>query len=624
MKILLTDHPWHDLSIESEIFDRAGFEFVHGPGAAGSAAEIEALVGEANPVAIMTCWAPVSAKSIALPRSLAVVARMGVGLDNIDVAAATARGAWVTNVPAYCVQEVAVHALALTLAAERHVVALARDVRNRGWHAPELAPRRVSELVVGIIGYGRIGRETARYVAGLGCEVLAFSPSYVEEDRLARPATIPQIQAQCDIIILHAPLSANTELMIDRDFLERCRKCPLIVNVSRGGLIDNEALIAALDQELIRGAALDVIEGEPSPPAALLQRDDVIVTPHIAYLSASSMKELRRTACEDVVRVLRGDTPVNGCNRPAGLSPPGTLPGGVSSDVELQVVDDQPIVIKTALPQLKVAAEWLSDPRRSAVEVRALRVAADLIGSDAVPRVLWEDTAANRFAMEYIGPPMRNWKEELLRGVVDCDMMVKAGRMLARLHSQATKISDLSSQFADKAFFEQLRIQPFFQNTAAKLPDVAGQILTLADRLRSRASTLVHGDFSPKNLLTDGTRLIILDFEVAHWGDPAFDVAFFVSHLLLKSFHMPLSETSLRSGAQAFLNAYASEGGVAEDDGHLAGLVAALMLARTDGDSPVDYLSMFEQNRSRTFAMAILNTHPASLSALLAQQEPAK
>ena len=131
-RVVLTDHPWADLDIEREIIAGAGYELVSGPVVAGSADEVTQLVSEADPLAILTCWAPVPESAIAAAPNLAIVARMGVGLDNIDVAAASARGAWVTNVPDYCVGEVADHAIALLLASERCVVGLDRAVRHQG------------------------------------------------------------------------------------------------------------------------------------------------------------------------------------------------------------------------------------------------------------------------------------------------------------------------------------------------------------------------------------------------------------------------------------------------------------------------------------------------------------
>jgi D-3-phosphoglycerate dehydrogenase len=318
--VVLTDHPWADVGLERELVEQAGFALVTGGTQAGSTKAIETLVSANDPVAIMTCWAPVSAKAIAAPTRLAIVARVGVGLDNIAVPEATSRGAWVTNVPDYCVAEVADHAIALLLAAVRGTTALDRDVKAQGWHVPSFVPRRLSELTVGVIGYGRIGRETARKLQAFGCRILAVNLVSVSADPGVTMTTLAAVQAEADAIVLHVPLSADTAGMVDTAFLAACRRRPIIINVSRGGLIDNDALLAALDANMIAGAALDVIDGEPHPPRALMNRADVIVTPHIAYLSDASLIELRRRACEEVVRVLTGEAPHHPCNAPAHAS----------------------------------------------------------------------------------------------------------------------------------------------------------------------------------------------------------------------------------------------------------------------------------------------------------------
>lgn len=315
--ILLTDHPWADVDLERSLVEGAGYSFVGGGTQAGSAAYVEGLVEAHDPVAILTCWAPVSARAIALPSRLKMVGRVGVGLDNIAVPDVTARGAWVTNVPDYCVAEVSDHALALLLSAVRGVALLDRDVKARGWHVPDFVPRRLSDLTVGLVGYGRIGRETARKLAAFGFKIIVSDPGVKSIEAGVTLTDIAGIQRDADAIILHAPLNALTAGMIDAAFLGGCKRAPILINVSRGGLVDNDALIAALDAKRISLAALDVVDGEPDPPRALLGRNDTIITPHIAYLSDASLIELRRRACEEAVRVLGGERPMNPCNEPA-------------------------------------------------------------------------------------------------------------------------------------------------------------------------------------------------------------------------------------------------------------------------------------------------------------------
>lgn len=325
-RVLLTDHPWPDVEIERRILGVAGLELHAGPGRAGTAKEIEALVAAHDPVAVMTCWADVSAAAVSIPSELRVVARMGVGLDNIAVAAATARGAWVVNVPDYCVEEVSDHAVALLLDHWRGVAALDRESKQGRWEPATATARRVRNMTIGIIGYGRIGSATARKLArGFGCRVLVNSPRLMADPGAGREtapgiqvAALAQIQRDADAIVLHLPLTLATRHFVNARFLADCARKPLLVNVSRGGLVDNDALVPALDGGQLAGAALDVVEGEPAPPASIIGRSDVIATPHIAFLSDASLAELRQRSSEDVVRVLRGERPLHPCNTPRG------------------------------------------------------------------------------------------------------------------------------------------------------------------------------------------------------------------------------------------------------------------------------------------------------------------
>ena len=171
--VVLTDHPWDDLNVEEQIFADAGIDLIAGPSTASPAAVVEQLVVDANPDAILTCFATVSAAAIQAPDKLVIVARLGIGLDNIDVAATTERGAWVTNVPDYCVGEVSDHAVAFLLGHMRGVLQFDRAAKRGEWAPGNVELRRISDLVVGLVGYGRIGKETGRKLRALGCRVRA-------------------------------------------------------------------------------------------------------------------------------------------------------------------------------------------------------------------------------------------------------------------------------------------------------------------------------------------------------------------------------------------------------------------------------------------------------------------
>lgn len=586
----------------------AGYELVAGPEKAAGPAEIEALVGASDPVAIMTCWGQVTPDAIAAPSRLALVARLGVGLDNIAVSAATERGAWVSNVPDYCVGEVSDHAIGLLLAHFRGIARLDAVTKAAGWKPDGSRLERVADLTIGIIGYGRIGRETARKLKAFGCRVLTVARDSQPNDGIAEPVCLATLQAETDVIILHVPLTRETSGMVNDAFLAACRRSPLLINVSRGGLVDNDALERALDAGLVRGAALDVVDGEPTPPPSVLARSDVIVTPHIAFASTASMLELRRRACEEVVRVLRGEAPLHPCNQPAGTtggarSTP--MEGGVSSDIRLVETPQGMIVVKQALSKLRVAAEWFSDPARSATEVAAIDAFGALLDPGSVPEVLWVRPEENSFAMRLVDPRLRNWKKDLLAGTIDPATSAAAARLLGLAHARSAVRDDLRQRFADTTYFHELRIEPFFLRVAERVPQHRDIVLATVAEIAGRRTALVHGDYSPKNILAAGAEVVILDFEVAHWGDPHFDLGFCLSHLLLKGLRRQADAGAFIGLIETFLDAYGSNG-PAIDDRHLCHVVGCLLLARFEGRSPVDYLADLNPARARELAAALL------------------
>ncbi len=297
------------------MIEGAGHTLIAGPSTPLPEQEIDALVAAHNPQAIMTCWAQVSAKAISTPTDLKIVQRIGVGLDNIAVPAATERGAWVANVPDYCVGEVADHAVALLLDWARGTVGFDRSVKAGRWNPAVAKLRRVSDLTIGIIGIGRIGATTARRLAAFGCHVLGYSPS----GRAVPGVDMMSLDAllgASDAVMIHAPLTESSKHLINAQRIAAMKPGAFLINVSRGPLVETAALIAALERGHLSGAGLDVVEGEPEPPRALVDRADVIVTPHIAFSSEASLAELRRRSAEEVVRVLAGETPHFPCNAP--------------------------------------------------------------------------------------------------------------------------------------------------------------------------------------------------------------------------------------------------------------------------------------------------------------------
>lgn len=283
------------------------------------------------------------------------------------------------------------------------------------------------------------------------------------------------------------------------------------------------------------------------------------------------------------------------------------LDGGVASDVAI-IRDEQgrEIVVKQALPKLKVAADWRCDPARSSQEVEALRVAPALLGNGVVPQVLWADAPNHRFAMERIDDSLRNWQTQLSAGQVNLLTAARVGELLARLQTESARDSNLSTTFGNREFFELLRIQPFFVRAAERNPQAREPVDRVIELLRSSGRVLVHGDYSPKNMLARDEQVVILDWEVVHWGEPRFDIAFCLSHLLLTGWRRGSSRSSFYAACHAFSGGYAKHGPIALHDTVLGRVIGALVLARLDGDSPVNFLHELDVEDVRKRALRLL------------------
>lgn len=316
--VLITDYAWADLEIERQIIEGAGFRLAAGPSSPAPAETIAEMVREHQPAAILTCWAQVSADAIAASPNLRIVARLGIGLDNIAVDEATRRGVWVTNVPAYCLEEVSDHAVAMILAWSRGLLHFDREVKAGRWEPATAKLRRVSTITCGIVGYGRIGQRTAHKLrAGFGVRVLAHDALPRSADASVEFVPLDELLSRSDVVVVHVPFTVETRHLINRNRLALMRPGAFLVNVSRGAIVDTDALIEALQSGHLSGAGLDVLDNEPVVPAALAARSDVILTPHVAFSSDASLVELRHSACQEAVRVLRGEQPLEARNAPS-------------------------------------------------------------------------------------------------------------------------------------------------------------------------------------------------------------------------------------------------------------------------------------------------------------------
>ena len=250
-----------------------------------------------------------------LPRCK-VVSRYGVGVDTIDVEAATELGIIVANVPAYCVDEVSDHTLALFLSLARKVILLDRSIRSGTLDFRVAIPiHRLKGITYGIVGCGRIGQGVARRVSAFGLRVIGYDP-YLSEAGGIQLVSLETLLAESDFISIHCSLTESSHHLFGKDQFRRMERRPLVMNLSRGAVVDEDALIEALEGEWISGAALDVLENEPPDARSpLLRRDNVILTPHIGFYSEESKSELKRRTAENVARVLTGKLPdsvVNG------------------------------------------------------------------------------------------------------------------------------------------------------------------------------------------------------------------------------------------------------------------------------------------------------------------------
>jgi D-3-phosphoglycerate dehydrogenase / 2-oxoglutarate reductase len=279
--------------------------------------EVAAQAGDAD--VLINQYVPITAEALdALPRCRLVV-RYGVGVDNVDVEAAAARGVWVANVPDYGRDEVADHTLALALAVLRGVVALDRSVREGTWDLEAARPlRRLSTLTYGVVGCGAIGTAVAGRAAGLGMRVLGYDVPQVRSAPPIERVPLEALLSSSDVVSLHAALTPDTHHLIGAAALGRMRPSALLVNTARGGLVDAAALLAALDAGELAGAALDVLEGEPPDELGwrLARHPKVVMTPHAAWYSEEAFHTLKTEVAREALRVLEGGRPRSPVNHP--------------------------------------------------------------------------------------------------------------------------------------------------------------------------------------------------------------------------------------------------------------------------------------------------------------------
>jgi len=281
------------------------------------------------------------------------------------------------------------------------------------------------------------------------------------------------------------------------------------------------------------------------------------------------------------------------------------LTGGVSNTVLGITTNTISWVLKQALPELKVAEKWEADQRRAIVEADALRLFHTL-SPKLVPELVFIDPERFVLIMERVPLESTVWKADLLNGIFYPEVARELGKTLAEWHLFGAENPKYQAQFMEDSLFEQLRVDPFYRFVSARNPPLQTSISRLIDELESDHSTIVHGDFSPKNIMIDSNHHIyILDFEVMHVGNPVFDLAFIMAHLLCKFFHAPNADEAaeLSNIAKTFLNAYLEHNQIAPT---LVLHTALITLARVEGKSPVNYLSQSEQEKIQLLTKKVL------------------
>lgn len=288
---------------------------------------------------------------------------------------------------------------------------------------------------------------------------------------------------------------------------------------------------------------------------------------------------------------------------PAGPVEVETLEGGVSATVVALRYPGGGIVVKQALARLRVDDDWRATQERTATEAAAMRLCATL-APGTVPAVLAIDTESHVMAMELV-EGCANWQAEIGAGRVRSDVGAWAGETLATWHAATTGRRDVVERFGDLESFEQQRLRPFHETVASRLPELADAIAPRADELRRDRTCLVHGDYAPKNMLVGPSGPWVLDFEVAHHGNPLFDLAFFLSFVVLSALRWPGLEPDLRKLGEQFLDGYGRAGREVEQH-DLVAHTGCLILARTDGKSPALFHDAASRARSRDHGRAIL------------------
>jgi D-3-phosphoglycerate dehydrogenase len=314
LQVAVSDSVFPNLDPAREVLSTIGASLVMA--SANTPEAIMRVAGDAD--ALLVTYAKITADMIERMPRCKIVSRFGIGVDNVDLAAATRKGIVVTKVPDYCIDEVSDHALALLLTLARKIPMVNAQVHGGTWHMPSVVPiHRLRSSVLGLVGFGRIPQLVAPKAQAFGLRVVAYDP-FVPDEVFAKLGVerveFPELLKTSDFVSIHSPLLPETRGLFNADVFKQMKPTAYVINTARGPIVDEAALAAALDAKQIAGAGLDVMADEPPKGSPLIGRDDVVITPHTSFYSEESLVELQVKASQEVVAVLSGHPPRNPVN----------------------------------------------------------------------------------------------------------------------------------------------------------------------------------------------------------------------------------------------------------------------------------------------------------------------
>jgi len=315
---------------------------------------------------------------------------------------------------------------------------------------------------------------------------------------------------------------------------------------------------------------------------------------------------------DDLLRYLRESGHISPDEQPVMR----TLAGGVSNrTVLVERPGREALVLKQALAKLRVPDEWLCSPERIHREALGLRWLIRLAPEGSITKLLFEDHTCHLIAMEAVPEPHENWKTMLLAGRLKREHVKRFGELLRAIHQRGLENKqELATVFGDRTFFEALRLEPYYQSAAARVPEASPFLARLVEETRRRRDTLVHGDYSPKNVLLRDDHLVLVDHEVIHFGDPAFDLGFSLAHLLSKAHHLSRMRSDFADAALLYWGSY---DGSADIEPRAVRHALGCLLARVAGRSPLEYLDDGERDRQQRVVVSLMQRPPVGVGELV-------